>query len=215
VVLKSNSRRYFIQPNFALTSTQSFLLSAESTIRRPANNETEIIQFNLRDAKGPPLTSPLPDAQKSFVLYTVVQVLAHQNSIPKGFINHTTWEPQSLPLVALDRMSWNSHQLVSWTGPKPIWIELTINNIDGTGHPFHLVCSPICTIQKFLTKNDHHNSTASISTSSPLTKARGAGTTTTHLIRQRLHVVDHSTLLIRLVKILFMYLRMDMWLSDF
>ena len=88
---------------------------------------------------GPTLSDPLPDAQKTFVLYTVVEVLAHQNSIPKGFINHTTWEPQSMPLITLDREHWDSHQLVPWTGSKPGWVELTINNIDGTGHPFHLV----------------------------------------------------------------------------
>jgi hypothetical protein len=108
-------------------------------MRQPTTKETEIHKFYLRDAMGPTLSDPLPDAQKTFVLYIVVEVLAHQNSIPKGFINHTTWEPQSMPLITLDREHWDSHQLVPWTGSKPGWVELTINNIDGTGHPFHLV----------------------------------------------------------------------------
>lgn len=73
------------------------------------------------------------------MIYTVVEVLNHQNSIPKGFVNHTTWEPQKLPLVALGHEDWDSHQLVPWTGSDPVWVELTINNIDTAGHPFHLV----------------------------------------------------------------------------
>jgi hypothetical protein len=135
----SNCVRYFLWPNFALTPIQSFSLSIESATRQPISKRAEIRKFNLQDAIGPTLSNPLPDAEKVFVLYTVVEVLAHQNSIPKGFINHTTWEPQSLPLIAMNREQWDRHQLVPWTGPEPVWIELTINNIDATGHPFHLV----------------------------------------------------------------------------
>jgi len=141
-LLASNDIRYFLKPNFALTPTQSFLLSTASAIRRNPNNKTEVSSFNLREAKGIPLTSLLPDAQKYFMIYTAIEILNHEASIPKGFINHTTWEAQSLPLVALDRETWDHHQLVPWTGPEPVWVELTINNIDGTGHPFHLV-SPL------------------------------------------------------------------------
>jgi hypothetical protein len=139
LIVESNCDRYFLRPNFALTPTQAFLLSADSAIRQPSSSKTEVLRFNLREAKGLSLTSPLPDAQKTFMIYTAIEILNHEASIPKGFINHTTWEPQSLPLVALDREVWDHHQLVPWTGPEPIWIELTINNIDGTGHPFHLV----------------------------------------------------------------------------
>ena len=142
--------RYFQRPNFALTPTQSFTISGESTISRRKDYKTqrqrlhkaatpEIVQFDMQAAKGAPLSSPLPEAEKYFMIYTVVQVLAHQNGIPKGFVNHTTWEPQEKPLVTLDRDSWDSHQLVPWTGSAPAWVELTINNIDSTGHPFHLV----------------------------------------------------------------------------
>ena len=142
--------RYFQRPNFALTPTQSFTISGESTTsqrkdyntQRQKLNEagsTEIVQFDMQAAKGAPLSTPLPEAEKHFMIYTVVQVLAHQNGIPKGFVNHTTWEPQENPLVTLDRDSWDNHQLVPWTGSTPTWVELTINNIDSTGHPFHLV----------------------------------------------------------------------------
>lgn len=103
------------------------------------NNGTEVHQFNLQKAEGPSLISPLPEPGMTFMIYTSIQVLNHLAGIPKGFINHTFWEPQSLPLVALERERWDKHQLVPWTGPAPIWIELTINNLDANGHPFHLV----------------------------------------------------------------------------
>jgi hypothetical protein len=135
-------RRYFAKPNFALTPTQSFLLSADSAIRRPMKNTTtDVVHFDLQKAKGPFLANPLPDANRKFMIYTSIEILNRQNSIPKGFVNRTTWEPQSLPLIAVDREVWDSHQLVPWTGLEPVWIELTINNIDATGHPFHLVSS--------------------------------------------------------------------------
>jgi hypothetical protein len=54
-------------------------------------------------------------------------------------INRTFWEPQGLPLISTQRESWNEHQLVPWTGAEPVWVELTINNLDSNGHPFHLV----------------------------------------------------------------------------
>ena len=73
------------------------------------------------------------------LVYTVIEVLNHLGSRPHGFINRTTWEPQASPLLALPRDQWNEHQLVPWTGTEPVWVELTINNIDATGHPFHLV----------------------------------------------------------------------------
>jgi FtsP/CotA-like multicopper oxidase with cupredoxin domain len=136
----SNTDRYLtLRPNFALTPTQSFLLSSESRIRQPLKNQTKVNRYNLQGAKGLPLSSPMPEAQKIFMIYTAVEILNHESSIPKGFINHTTWEAQNLPLVALEREIWDNHQLVPWTGSEPVWVELTINNIDGTGHPFHLV----------------------------------------------------------------------------
>jgi len=129
---------YFLRPNFALTPTQSFLLAAESVNKRSTDSPTDIVGFDLRQAKGPLLTNPLPDAQQFFMIYSVVEILNRLNSIPKGFINHTTWEPQSVPLIALDHEDWNRHQLVPWSGPESTWVELTINNIDTSGHPFHL-----------------------------------------------------------------------------
>jgi hypothetical protein len=73
------------------------------------------------------------------MVYSSIEVLNRLGSVPKGFINRTSWEPQGLPLISLGRDKWDKNQLVPWTGPEPVWVELTINNIDATGHPFHLV----------------------------------------------------------------------------
>ncbi|KAN0090500.1 multicopper oxidase [Hyaloscypha variabilis] len=129
---------FFLRPNFALTPIQSFLLAAESSGRQPLVNTTDISRFDLRQLIGPELTNPLPAPEKTFMIYTAIEVWNHLNNIPHGFINHTHWEPQSLPLVSIDREIWDDHQLVPWTGSEPVWVELTINNIDANGHPFHL-----------------------------------------------------------------------------
>ncbi|TVY90217.1 Laccase [Lachnellula willkommii] len=131
-------KEYFVRPNFALTPTQSFLLSPESAKTQSPTTNFSIQKFNLREAKGLSLPNAIPEARKAFMIYTSIEILNKEHQIPKGFINHTTWEPQSLPLVALDREIWDKHQLVPWTGPEPVWVELTVNNIDANGHPFHL-----------------------------------------------------------------------------
>jgi hypothetical protein len=76
------------------------------------------------------------------VLYSAIQILSRQHGIPLGFLNRTTWSQQSspsLPLLTLEREDWDKHQLVAWTGPRAGWVDIVVNNIDGTGHPFHLV----------------------------------------------------------------------------
>jgi hypothetical protein len=138
----NDSRNFLLRPNFALTSTQFFLVAAESANPQLSTNQTEARRFNLREAKGTALIAPLPDPGKTFMIYTAIEILQHLNQIPHGFINHTSWEPQKRPLISLDRETWNAHQLVPWTGPEPVWVELTINNLDSNGHPFHLVTTP-------------------------------------------------------------------------
>ena len=136
--------RNFLHPNPALTPTQSFQLFPESLRRQPAKKTTEITPFDLRTAKGLLLPQPLPEAQKFFMIWSSITILNRLGQIPHGMINRTYWEPQNLPLISMERDSWNEHQLVPWTGAEPVWVELTINNLDSNGHPFHLVSpSPI------------------------------------------------------------------------
>ena len=131
--------RNFLHPNPALTSTQSFLLSPDSSTRQAAIKTKEVTIFNLGTAKGHALTSPVPEAQKVFMVWSSITILNRLGQIPHGMINRTFWEPQELPLISTERESWNKHQLVPWTGDEPVWVELTINNLDSNGHPFHLV----------------------------------------------------------------------------
>jgi hypothetical protein len=123
-----------------LKQTQAFLLASETSSQRDKHEETDIVLFNLQEARGLPLTSPLPDKYTPFLIYTSILVLPRLHEIPTGFINGTHWKPQSTPLVTLGREDWDEFQLVAWSGAEPVWVELTINNMDITGHPFHLVC---------------------------------------------------------------------------
>ena len=59
---------------------------------------------------------------------------------PLGFVNHTVWQPQSPPLLSLNRSSWDENQFVPFigSGSKPTKVKLVINNLDDGSHPFHL-----------------------------------------------------------------------------
>lgn len=136
-----DSDRMFILSNPALTRIQSFLLKAESHSQQSPVDKTdsEVRRLNLDELEGLPLEAPLPEPEAKFMIYTTVQILNQLDDDIRALINRTYWEKPSIPLIASARDSWSSHQLVPWTGDKPIWVELTINNIDINGHPFHLV----------------------------------------------------------------------------
>lgn len=135
----------FILSNPALTRIQSFHLEVESATQHSMGNTTgaELRQMNLRELEGLPLEKSFPEPEAKFMIYTTVQILNQLDDDIRGVINRTYWEPPSIPLISSERDTWNSHQLIPWTGDKPIWVELTINNIDINGHPFHLVSTGI------------------------------------------------------------------------
>jgi len=130
-----------MEPNHALTPTQSFSIFSELSGEPSSQGGTEEVaaSFSLREAKGLKLSEPLPEPDRKFMIWSVVEVLDHNHGIPQGVVNRTSWQPQSTPILGLPRSEWDKNQLVAWTGAKSSWVELTINNIDGTGHPFHLV----------------------------------------------------------------------------
>jgi FtsP/CotA-like multicopper oxidase with cupredoxin domain len=111
---------------------------AKRSAKRVSSPPPSTKAIELRNVHGAALTTPLPEPDKLYMIFAVVEILSHNQFIPKGYINHTMWIPQDLPLLSLDRSAWDSHQLVPWTGSEPAWVELTINNIDTQGHPFHL-----------------------------------------------------------------------------
>jgi len=81
------------------------------------------------------------------VLYTKTMKLSRFNHRPKGFMNHTSWQPQSsprLPLLSLPRSLWDGNQLIPWIKASGAengqsgWVDVVLNNLDDGGHPFHL-----------------------------------------------------------------------------
>lgn len=148
--------------NFALKRIQSFSIEwngagdTEKTSARGFAEKPVVDVFNLADALG---QSPPTDLGRSrgplqhAVLYSTMKIRAAKHNQPVGSINHTSWtspKPNTLPLLSLDRDEWAKavpqptkvHEFdVPWfkvSGPDE-WMELTLNNFDDKGHPFHLV----------------------------------------------------------------------------
>jgi hypothetical protein len=70
-----------------------------------------------------------------------MEVLARLGNVPSGFINRTTWAPQTSPakpLIEIERGMWDQNQLVPVVEVGK-WVDLVVNNLDDRGHPFHLV----------------------------------------------------------------------------
>ncbi|KAI9695153.1 MAG: hypothetical protein M1820_008859 [Bogoriella megaspora] len=90
-------------------------------------------------ASYPPLVvSPA----NTIVLYTNTLMLAHQNNVPMGYINHTSWRSSSAPLILQPRTYWeNGTQFVPfipYSDHEHAFVDIVINNLDDSGHPFHL-----------------------------------------------------------------------------
>ena len=147
----------FRYPNPALNPVQSFpvYLTHLSPPTVNASNETSLTNrdipivphFDLSAATSlhpvSPELSPLePSITKTMVLYTTTLMLAHQNNVPMGYINHTSWRSSASPLISSPRNFWeNGTQLVPFvpsSSSSNDFMDIVINNIDDSGHPFHL-----------------------------------------------------------------------------
>ncbi|RFU25162.1 hypothetical protein B7463_g11178, partial [Scytalidium lignicola] len=132
--------------NLALTPTRSFRISHSSPapvlVLEPKTISSSY--FNLSTAVGmdlPPNVALPEKAHKTFVIYTTIVILTIHDNVPMGIVNRTSWQPQSdpqKPLMLLDRTQWDENQLIPWTGPDPVWVDVIINNLDEYGHTFHL-----------------------------------------------------------------------------
>ncbi|KAG5939586.1 hypothetical protein E4U53_007763 [Claviceps sorghi] len=146
--------------NFALKHIQSFPIEWNSGETSQASSRGSLEQpirdiFNLADALG---QTKFVDAHlfrgpfQRMVLYSTMKVRAAKHNQPVGSINHTSWlnpELDAMPLLFLAREKWakaisqptEAHNFnVPWfqvSGPDT-WAELTLNNFDDKGHPFHL-----------------------------------------------------------------------------
>ncbi|KAJ4154434.1 hypothetical protein NW765_015192 [Fusarium oxysporum] len=138
----------FGYPNPALNPTQSFPMFSSSTkessnepVPRPLEQD-EIQVLDSHNLKAATKVSDLPaKAEQTILLYAKVEKLAHMDYAPVGFINHTSWTPQTPPLLAQNRTSWDENQLIPFIGisdSKPKRVDIVINNLDDGAHPFHL-----------------------------------------------------------------------------
>ncbi|KAG6292812.1 hypothetical protein E4U46_008242 [Claviceps purpurea] len=149
--------------NFALKHIQSFPIiwnSGRISAGESHDSSEQPVQevFILAGALGrdqPPDASFSRGPFQQAVLYSTMNIRSAKHNQPVGSINRTSWmTPNSsttvLPLLSLDRNSWanaisqptKAHSFnVPWfkvSGPDQ-WMELTLNNFDDKGHPFHLV----------------------------------------------------------------------------
>ena len=138
ITLDTDAFRYV---NAALTVSQEFPLRLDPPVRQsaPQNNK----HFDLSTLTSPLLSNRLPETpNQTILLYTKTLKLAHLSNIPHGFLNQTSWKPQSPPLTQLSRSSYDANQFVPLVrlaeDDAPRWLEVVLNNLDEDDHPFHL-----------------------------------------------------------------------------
>ncbi len=141
--------RNFKKKNLALTPEQRFpvILDKKTTAKRLAKSVVPASDPSVLDLSAINGTALSPNVMREnpsqiVLVYTRVELLAHLGNSPKGFINRTYWEPQSVPLIEMGRQDWDEHQLVPFIPRSEDWVDIVINNVDEKGHPFHLVSTP-------------------------------------------------------------------------
>ncbi|KAM6511313.1 hypothetical protein FALCPG4_016315 [Fusarium falciforme] len=135
----------FGYPNPALNPTQSFQIFAGKGgeyDHKEHHAPSETHTLNLQNLTAATRVSDIPSKVKeTFVFYAKTEKLSHLNYEPVGFINHTSWKPQSPPLLSQNRTAWDENQLVPFIGlssGEPTRVDIIINNLDDGAHPFHL-----------------------------------------------------------------------------
>ncbi|PHH61097.1 hypothetical protein CDD82_2186 [Ophiocordyceps australis] len=90
----------------------------------------------------------MPPAQHTLILYLKTQKLSRYGNGPLGFVNHTTWQPQSPPLISLPRQQWDAHQLFPKVERGTV-LDLVVNNLDDGTHPLHLHGHSFWVVRRF------------------------------------------------------------------
>lgn len=133
--------------NAALTTKHSFPVRWHGRARRQSSSMTSFsssIDLQGLKAARPSTNGPCAVADQTMVLYAITQKLARLENIPHGFINGSSWQPQSSPskpLTELVREQWDQHQFVPHIKHRPeapLCLDIVLNNLDEEGHPFHL-----------------------------------------------------------------------------
>jgi FtsP/CotA-like multicopper oxidase with cupredoxin domain len=148
IEMKANQLgRNFGYPNPALNPIQNFpIFSLDGKAsNEPPSQTLESADIQVLDAQYMKAATKVFDlpakAEQTILLYAKVEKLAHMDYAPVGFINHTSWTPQTPPLLDQNRTSWDENQLIPFIGishNKPKRVDIIINNLDDGAHPFHL-----------------------------------------------------------------------------
>lgn len=144
--------------NYGLTPTRSFPIHWQSNENAKAvtmRQSTITPNLALSDVQGAQTESivGLETPAEIAVLYSTMQIRSTSGNSPVGTVNHTSWiivDPKRKPLISLEQKYWSEatkqpSRIQKLRVPhfrqfgKDIWVELVVNNLDDTGHPFHLV----------------------------------------------------------------------------
>ncbi|KAJ5684883.1 uncharacterized protein N7477_001228 [Penicillium maclennaniae] len=136
-------------PNPALAPNQTFLINSDYAPEALSTTleEKQISKLDIQSIPSPAnILSSLPyHADTTDIVYVKTQKFSINHNVPYGYFNHTSWAPQQdppIPLNGLPREQWDNKQLSLVVGDRdqrfePTWVDLVVNNLDDTGHPFH------------------------------------------------------------------------------
>jgi FtsP/CotA-like multicopper oxidase with cupredoxin domain len=129
--------RNFQFQNQALTAIQSFsIISPKIKIRSTSENSgtDSISHFDFSTARSPPLSPSMSETfNQTFLIYANMEMLAHFDHVPKGFMNRTNWVPQAEPLIEIPRSEWDEYQFMPETRGNGEWVDIVVNNHDDKG----------------------------------------------------------------------------------
>ena len=146
--------------NYGLTISQSFPVSwkhndHESSERTDTPAKAKVAELALSEVHGSPAGFPagFHNVAETAVLYTTMFIHSSSGNRPVGSVNGTSWmveNSRSKPLLSLDREEWGSttedagllEELRVPYFPRSAgdrWVDIVVNNLDDTGHPFHMV----------------------------------------------------------------------------
>lgn len=138
-------------PNPALTPNQTFVINPEYApeVQSTTPDGKQDSYLDIQHIPSPAdILSSLPQrANITDIVYVKTQKFSINHNVPYGYFNHTSWAPQQdppIPLNELPREQWDKKQLALVVGDRdqelePVWVDFVVNNLDDTGHPFHLV----------------------------------------------------------------------------
>ncbi|KAF8854167.1 hypothetical protein BDZ45DRAFT_716300 [Acephala macrosclerotiorum] len=130
----------FTMQNPALTPSQAFQIISPARLSQTSpEGQTSATLFDLPTARSAQ-QQPMPaTVNQTLLIYTHIEMLAHYDHVPMGYMNHTNWAPQTSALLSLPKGEWDEHQFMPEIVGNGEWVDIIVNNLDkDAGHPFHL-----------------------------------------------------------------------------